>query len=54
MQFYSNSVSACLKTVTGYSKEEWIALREPVVIGWNTEESLKYFLGLVKFDSDFV
>ena len=46
MQFYSNSVSACLKRVTGCSQEESNALRQPVVIAWSREESLKYFPGI--------
>lgn len=37
MWFHSNSVSACLKRVTGCSQEESNALRQPVVIAWNRE-----------------
>lgn len=54
MQFYSNSVSAFLKRVTGCSQEESNALGQHVVIAWNKEGSLKYFLGLRKFHSVFV
>lgn len=54
MQFYSNSVSACLKTVRRCSQKEGNALRQPLVIARNKEGSLKYFPELVKLDSVFV